>query len=117
MDIREQVAIRLYAVFCRAKHWEITWDDEPQVVKDEYLEQADQILSIPGIRVEAENQELPRIPKQFQSTSYITDVYADGWRNGVAWLKKKLKGDKTGVWRKVLPKEGEKMKWQVIGGA
>ena len=41
----------------------------------------------------AEDQSLPRIPDRFKEHPNYNYVYNDGWRNGYAWLKNKVKAN------------------------
>jgi len=53
--IREEIAKMIWYWHHTVNNWEMAWD----WVKDAHREKADQILSIKGIRIEADNQDLP----------------------------------------------------------
>jgi hypothetical protein len=58
--IREQIAKNKYYAYCKAKNWLLDkWEDEPEVVKDQYRIQADSILSIKGLAILSDDQSLP----------------------------------------------------------
>jgi hypothetical protein len=89
-QIREEIARKLFKIQYPGLGWGIsgTCDDSSwRRFESKCLLEAEQILSIKGIRIEAENQELPEIPFNYEDecrefTSYSKgqqDMLKDGW--------------------------------------
>ena len=80
------------------------WEQTLTVNPNHFEQRAEQILSIKGIRIEADNQDLPEIPPEHQRRRGIESVYDDGWRDGFEWLLNMLKDG----WVKCKVKEEQK---------
>ena len=89
--VREQIAVMLFRQ--SAKWDDIAWED----IKHIYLVDADEILSLKGIRIECDK---PTLPYSDESTSYDLSL------EQIRIVKQMLKPDSEGNhWVKVGPKE------------
>ncbi len=55
--VKEEIAKYQRGLHCKAKGWTVgDWDDLPAIILVKYYDEADQILSIKGILIEADDQ-------------------------------------------------------------
>lgn len=84
--IKEKVAEYIYE--CNRGIWSgrknfVYWLDAKRKVKEYFYKQADQILSLEGILIESDNQELPALP--YQRENYLDEGqqgYLKGCQDG-----------------------------------
>ena len=93
-EIREEIAIRLHTrersvvrITCEKSPLNVSWGDLSEAWQEQFRKGADQILSIKGLRIEADNQDLPcnaylRSEQRIQHRVYSEsqqDMLKEGW--------------------------------------
>ena len=105
--IREEVALRLHTrertvlrIACGNSPLNVSWGDLSEAWKEQFRAGATQILSIKGIRIEADNQDKPQNP--YAEAADRGDMHAQSRCSGYYCAQDDMLTPKDGdVWRKV----------------
>ena len=88
-EIREEIAIRLHTrersvvrITCEKSPLNVSWGDLSEAWQEQFRKGADQILSIKGLRIEADNQDLPDFSSYISAAQGLEiqqDMLKEGW--------------------------------------